>query len=188
MQKVSKQKLAILLLTVLLAISIALTISFASLRTNEEVNGSITFAGGLAIAISSPVAEENGITFTAQGNGLKVDFNEEAFEYATDGTDKFVLSQNAKDTLGKATVSITSNANKVFYYKVVLTQDTMDENAQIIMSSIATTSTAVPLQGSVAGAINESLTTYLSDIEVTGAITGTAEFTITFIADYIDID
>ena len=184
MQKVSKQKLAILLLTVLLAISIALTISFASLRTNEEVNGSITFAGGLAIAISSPVAEENGITFTAQGNGLNIAFAEEAFTY--DG-EQAVLSEEAKATLGTANVLIQSSADKVFYYKVEITQPTTLE-AQVTMSGIGQTSTAVDLQSGNAGSVNNPLTTYIQDIVITAPITEVAEFTITFIADYIDIE
>ena len=183
MQKVSKQKLAILLLTVLLAISIGLTISFASLRTSEEVTGSITFTGGLSIAISEGT-NGNGITFTAQGNGLNIAFAEEAFTY--DG-EQAVLSEEAKTTLATAKVLIQSSADKVFYYKVEITQPTTLE-AQVTMSGIGQTSTAVDLQSGNAGSVNNPLTTYIQDIVITAPITEVAEFTITFIADYIDID
>ena len=182
MQKVSKQKLAILTLTILLAISIALTISFASLRTSEEVNGSITFTGGLSIAISAGT-NGNGIIFTPQENGLSISFAEEAFAY---NGEQAVLSEQAQATLATANVSINSSADKMFYYKVEITQPS-NLNAQVTMSNIGQTSTPVNLQNGTAGSVSNSLSTYIEDIVITAPLDEVAQFTITFVADYIPI-
>jgi len=52
MQKVSKQSLAMLALSILLAISIALTFTFAGLSDQKTAQGTITFSGNVALEVT----------------------------------------------------------------------------------------------------------------------------------------
>ena len=52
MQKVSKQSLAMIALSILLAISIALTFTFAALTNEKTATGTITFAGQYSITMT----------------------------------------------------------------------------------------------------------------------------------------
>ena len=53
MQKVSKQSLAMLALSILLAISIALTFTFAGLSDKKTATGTISFQGNVALIVDS---------------------------------------------------------------------------------------------------------------------------------------
>ena len=52
MQKVSKQSLAMIALSILLAISIALTMTFAALSQTKHATGTITFTGNYSITMT----------------------------------------------------------------------------------------------------------------------------------------
>ncbi len=52
MQKVSKQSLAMIALSILLAISIALTFTFAALQDRKTATGTITFSGDASVTWS----------------------------------------------------------------------------------------------------------------------------------------
>ncbi len=65
MQKVSKQSLAMIALSILLAISIALTMTFAALSANRTATGSITFSGNVSITYND-LAQDG--TFNLQPN------------------------------------------------------------------------------------------------------------------------
>ena len=73
MQKVSKQSLAMIALSILLAISIALTFTFAGLSANKTAKGTITFSGNLAITMGADFvknSETDTYEFTlAESNG-----------------------------------------------------------------------------------------------------------------------
>ena len=99
MQKVSKQSLAMLALSILLAISIALTFTFAALAAEQKtVNGTITFQGNVAIELGEGFVSESGNTYT--------------------------ISLTATDTgitiPATATIGLTSNSVNA-YMKVVVT-------------------------------------------------------------------
>ena len=63
MQKVSKQSLAMLALSILLAISIALTFTFAAFSSSRTAEGTITFDGGIGL-IYTGITDNDSITFT----------------------------------------------------------------------------------------------------------------------------
>ena len=69
MQKVSKQSLAMLALSILLAISIALTFTFASLTAQKTASGEITFQGDVAITLGSAFSSDK-LSITTTGSGL----------------------------------------------------------------------------------------------------------------------
>ena len=57
MQKVSKQSLAMLALSILLAISIALTFTFAALADKKTATGTISFTGNVALLVGATGSE-----------------------------------------------------------------------------------------------------------------------------------
>ncbi len=71
MQKVSKQSLAMLALSILLAISIALTFTFAALQDSKTATGTITFQGGVGLVYdgltNADGAMEFSITYSDEG-------------------------------------------------------------------------------------------------------------------------
>ena len=64
MQKVSKQSLAMLALSILLAISIALTLTFAALSQQKTATGTITFDGNVALELTGFEGGPDSFTFT----------------------------------------------------------------------------------------------------------------------------
>ena len=77
MQKVSKQSLAMLALSILLAISIALTFTFAALTSvNKTATGKITFSGEYAVAWSGGTSND----VSGNSNGMEFTLNETLFE------------------------------------------------------------------------------------------------------------
>lgn len=68
MQKVSKQSLAMIALSILLAISIALTFTFAALNPTRTAKGTIIFSGGVGL-IYDGVTDANSIDITISYDG-----------------------------------------------------------------------------------------------------------------------
>ena len=68
MQKVSKQSLAMIALSILLAISIALTFTFAALSDKKTATGTITFSGGVGL-IYDGVTDAANIDITISYDG-----------------------------------------------------------------------------------------------------------------------
>ena len=177
MQKVSKQSLAMLALSILLAISIALTFTFAALGVQQkDVSGTITFTGGLSIAVTDITATD-GVSLTG-GNTLA--FTAEAFEY---NVDKFVLTDAAKAALATSDITVTSTAGAGvdFYYSIAVSA-TSDAKAKIVNGSGVVGSTQVT------GATEKvvGLEEVISDIQLTDSVDGVT-FTITIKADYAAI-
>ena len=102
MQKVSKQSLAMIALSILLAISIALTFTFAALSDKKTATGTITFSGASALLINN--AEED---YT--------------FAIAFDGTGAPKVSTAGFDTVAVslADSSTTSNVAATFAINVI---------------------------------------------------------------------
>ena len=69
MQKVSKQSLAMIALSILLAISIALTFTFAAIAgKTDKATGTITFSGDVAIQMAGFEGTTGAYTFTLTEN------------------------------------------------------------------------------------------------------------------------
>ncbi len=105
MQKVSKQSLAMIALSILLAISIALTMTFAALQSSKTANGTISFSGDVAIEFGTGfTTEDSGATYkidlTASTDGITIP------ETATIG-----LSSSSVSAYMKITVSALQGDN-----------------------------------------------------------------------------
>ena len=105
MQKVSKQSLAMLALSILLAISIALTFTFAALSDQRKATGSITFSGNVAITYDSS-ATDGTITLTADYVDSEFDITDK--EFGITGSDAYVTIQ-VKVTDASVTVTLPSS-------------------------------------------------------------------------------
>ena len=84
MQKVSKQSLAMLALSILLAISIALTFTFAALTDSRKATGTITFSSGGTVAWTGN-SQSDTIGVTASGNDVVFTLTEADFTISEDG-------------------------------------------------------------------------------------------------------
>ena len=111
MQKVSKQSLAMIALSILLAISIALTFTFAALSDQKTATGTITFSGDVSI--------EMGAGFTAvEGNANSYKFaltaNKNGVEFANNLTISLGdTSQDAYVMIKISELSATGETNNV---------------------------------------------------------------------------
>ena len=89
MQKVSKQSLAMIALSILLAISIALTFTFAGLSANKTAKGTITFSGNVTVAYDADTTTANGtIVFTPNYTDSTVTTDNKQFTIG--GSDAYV--------------------------------------------------------------------------------------------------
>ena len=179
MQKISRKSLAVVALSVLLAISMALTFTFAALNAEQRTaTGTITFAGGLTITLApgEGVNGTNGITIASSGQDLTITITDAAFEYSTD---KFVLTAAAKADLAKATVTITSATEKTFYWDAALT-DTAGETSTVKAGA----EIGNDKESTDGAEVSKTLADFISDIEITGAVSTDNTFTVTFNADY----
>ena len=100
MQKVSKQSLAMIALSILLAISIALTFTFAALADKKTATGEITFIGNVALEFTGTAIEESGkITIS------NVDSDASSIQNALSNA-KFKLSEASQQAYIKVTASV----------------------------------------------------------------------------------
>ena len=130
MQKVSKQSLAMLALSILLAISIALTFTFANLYDTKTATGTISFEGTVAIQFGTSFTESEGsysLSLTANSTGINIPAN------ATIG-----LTGESTDAYLKITISELSGNNVSSTGKEAVTVALADD----ISSETYTTSTA----------------------------------------------
>ncbi len=79
MQKVSKQSLAMIALSILLAISIALTFTFAALSGKSTAKGTITFSGNVTVQYDGSTTENGAIVFTVDYDGATVSTDNKKF-------------------------------------------------------------------------------------------------------------
>ena len=73
MQKVSKQSLAMIALSILLAISIALTFTFAALQESKTAKGTIKFEGDASVTLSGGDVAGNVMTFNLSNDDFTFD-------------------------------------------------------------------------------------------------------------------
>ena len=101
MQKVSKQSLAMLALSILLAISIALTFTFAAMQDSKKAQGSITFSGEASVTWAGGEAGPEGFQ-------QKYSFDNDDFTFTTDNGKTVATLNVAALTTQKVTFSNTA--------------------------------------------------------------------------------
>ena len=109
MQKVSKQSLAMIALSILLAISIALTFTFAALSDSKTAKGTITFSGEATVVWTGGTPNGGNTTFTL----VNADFD----VTSTGAT----LNDTGKAKLGGIKVTIKNTATTELDYSITMT-------------------------------------------------------------------
>ena len=109
MQKVSKQSLAMIALSILLAISIALTFTFAALQDSQTATGTITFSGSGSLTFTLDGAMGSG---TANGS-ISFKLDETNFTISNDGKTATLTSG-----LSTGKVVFTNESKRTMYAKV----------------------------------------------------------------------
>ena len=112
MQKVSKQSLAMIALSILLAISIALTFTFAALQGSKKATGTITFSEGGSVTW----ATTSDVTADGEAGNVKFALTEADFTIDAGGT-----SATLTKTFEGAKVTFSNKADKTMFYRVVVT-------------------------------------------------------------------
>ena len=110
MQKVSKQSLAMLALSILLAISIALTFTFAALQDKKTATGIITFEGSASIAWNL-----NGSNNASMdGQNLKIELDNSDFDFTYEGNaTKATLKSAVYTDLSNITLTISNDSSGI---------------------------------------------------------------------------
>ena len=138
MQKVSKQSLAMIALSILLAISIALTFTFAALSDKKTATGTITFSGNVALEFTGDSIDTSG-TITIEA----VTTDATAINTALSNA-KFQLAAASQAAYIKVTASVELNGSKEG--AVALTSKTADgyTAAGLVQTSSAVINAATP--------------------------------------------
>ena len=134
MQKqVSKQSLAVLALSILLAISMALTATFAAFKSTGSATGTITFTES-GITLTMAVGEDNSVA-TISGNAVTVTLDASDFVVTADG--KMYLTATAIADLAKITYAVdyTEGSNVAGYKITVTEQDGADYEGVIALAA-----------------------------------------------------
>ena len=157
MQKVSKQSLAMIALSILLAISIALTFTFAGLSASNTASGTITFQGD-ATVVWSYTGEIVG-KYEQKDGSITVKLSEADFDLLADGSAS--LKDTTKREFEYVSVSITNTANSNLKYKISKTS-----------TDTGMTVTCDTFKGAIeytTGAVGKTLSQIITDIKVTNA-------------------
>ena len=167
MQKVSKQSLAMIALSILLAISIALTFTFAVFSGAKKANGTITFSGGFTLATANFANNDNddtrsfAITPTIAADGtISYAINENEAAWTITTTDSQELGITITYTTGtngtQDPVSLKGVTNGKQYYLAVDANTATIKLEDII--SLAKNNTAAN--------VNETSLTYTINVAV----------------------
>ena len=159
MQKVSKQSLAMIALSILLAISIALTFTFAALQDSKTATGTITFSGEVGITISSAdsvvTVSQDGTAITISGitdseklnsalKDVKIAVSSNSVAAALKVTISDVTGTNAAviSEWTRKTSEVTSNSNKVTVAgtgaSATFTTEKLAANGYILLGDLVT--------------------------------------------------
>ena len=131
MQKVSKQSLAMLALSILLAISIALTFTFAALTDSRKATGTITFSSGGTVAWTGN-SQSDTIEVTASGNDVVFTLTEADFTISEDGK-----TATLNKSFGDAAVKFQNMSSIAMYYKISITFENLNAASQNVASNYA---------------------------------------------------
>lgn len=164
MQKVSKQSLAMLALSILLAISIALTFTFAALSDSKTAQGTITFDGNVAIELGGTFVEGDDnfdykLTLAVNQNG-EIDLSG-----ATIG-----LGANSTAAYVKVTVAALTGANAASG-AVVMDADLTASGWKVLSGTIFTSEAKLSAGNSIALGDLISITVNLDKLDGTDAVT-----------------
>ena len=167
MQKVSKQSLAMIALSILLAISIALTFTFAALQDSKTAKGTITFSGNATVTLAGGTVSGNEMTFNLSNDDF--DFAESAGK--TTATVKSV-------SLDKYTIQFSNSSTVELTWTI-----TLEANGTSAVVTMASTGLTGKLKATEAGSAATSdvikLSSVISKIEIANADTfDTDSFTI----------
>lgn len=186
MQKqVSKQSLAIVALSILLTITMALTATFAAFSATNTTTGTITFIGGLTITAESDVADA-GVTITKTSDQVVgVAFDNDAFQAAAGNT--FVLTAAAKAVLAAYDLTATNSANKAATFTAELT---INEVSNVVVTKVGESASYTKALAAKTGDTDTTatynLSEIISEITVSDAIAAnTTIFSIVFNANYV---
>ena len=162
MQKVSKQSLAMIALSILLAISIALTMTFAALSDSKQANGTITFSGNVALEMNCTIGSPSGTGTTEDPY---------VFTYTPAGTlsqSETISAINAE--LAKVTFGLADGSNDA-YIQVKATVTVTDKTDGSITAGNKSTATGFTVSGdtfTTTAAVDTETTYNLSQfVEVT---------------------
>ena len=163
MQKVSKQSLAMLALSILLAISIALTFTFAALSDSKTAQGTITFDGNVAIELGGTFVEGDSfdyeLTLAVNQNG-EIDLSG-----ATIG-----LGDNSTAAYVKVTVAALTGAN-ADSGAVVMDADLTASGWKVLSGTTFTSEAKLSAGNSIALGDLISITVDLDKLDGTDAVT-----------------
>ena len=184
MQKVSKQSLAMLALSILLAISIALTFTFAALSGSKKATGTITFSGGFSITTTgftnNESDESRSFTVTPSIDALgnvtyAIDNGNSGAKWTITNEDTASINLGVTITLADGTnadknstkIITTNGITSGIQYGVTLGDG---ESATITLANIITLATGHKADTVVGGTIDYTIT--VDVVVVTEAITG----------------
>ncbi len=163
MQKISRKSLAVVALSVLLAISMALTFTFAALKDSETATGTITFAGGFTLTANSFGGTDPDYTFTI------------APSYAPDGNVTFSIVENTANfaiaTTDAQKLGVTLTLTKTSGNADLVTAKGFTSGTQYYLELNTQTATLelvdlLTLTGTTADAITDTSITYTLKIDV----------------------
>ena len=128
MQKVSKQSLAMIALSILLAISIALTFTFAAWSDSKTAKGTITFVAGgyLSWVDENTQTDESLVSVTSDGN-VTVKLTDRHFSMDESGTSA-TLNQATKTYLANCRWVFRNDSNSIMRTKITLNNELGSDN------------------------------------------------------------
>ncbi len=172
MQKVSKQSLAMIALSILLAISIALTMTFAALSESKDAQGKITFTGSVSVAWSGTVG---GIITSASDGAVSFTLDQATyFDITNDGADvKAALKENKLADLSAISVTFTNMGDKAANYSF------SNSGAGVNVTYNSTYADGTEVELAAGKATTLTLNQIISDIEVPTVAATSYTFTIT---------
>ena len=120
MQKVSKQSLAMLALSILLAISIALTFTFAGLADSKTATGTIQFSGEASIAWASTNSGEGMDTkYVVADGAITIKLTNADFDFI--GNTAKLKQDVINNEFSKVNVTITNGSTATLVYTIKMT-------------------------------------------------------------------
>ena len=127
MQKVSKQSLAMIALSILLAISIALTFTFAALTESKTAKGTITFSAGGSVTWADNNEKKNETMVTITNGSLTLNLTDANFVIEADGRSA-TLNIATKEYLQGCVLTFDNTSNSVMKTKITRADELGDAN------------------------------------------------------------
>ncbi len=173
MQKVSKQSLAMIALSILLAISIALTFTFAATNNSKTATGSIQFSGEKYVTLTDG---GDAVTIDSDGNAT-ITFAQSDFDLSQNSSTGVVSATSNSSALTKlGQVGITfSNATSA-EATITFTNNTASSGNVITVTTKTPSTTTVAAGGKVT---TLTLASYIESLAVSEVTANEFTFTVT---------